>query len=453
MHKSNVYPFEYDNSENIRQAMSYLREVIQARCKLSTQTSADAQKLPSLTYVDDQSVFAHIIRSHQPQFHEYIFLLCAIAIECEPYLFEQELATLAKHPEPLLRFAEASNHHSAFFVPSVETAIYLVAGNDLTSRLRAMKSLLPTHWLFQNNLLQSINETQPVVQQQLRLHPQFYQALIQGHQHSDIHLPDNMPARLLETQKAWEDLVVNESTQARIEDLLSAILHGNTLRTQWKMQHKLMPGYRTLFYGPSGTGKTLAASLIGKHCNKPVYRVDLSMVVSKYIGETEKNLKKLFDIANDQAWILFFDEADALFGKRTAVKDAHDRFANQEVSYLLQRIEQYPGITILATNFKGNMDEAFVRRFNTIVAFHLPDEAQRRSIWQRNLPPNYLVADENALLDSVQKHALSGGSIVNAIEHACLKALTRGKDAKLSVDDCLAGVMLETEKLGKVFQA
>jgi len=136
-------------------------------------------------------------------------------------------------------------------------------------------------------------------------------------------------------------------------------------------EKKLKPGYRTLFYGPQGSGKKLTAVLIGKEFDKPVYKIDLSNLVSKYIGETEKNLRIIFDSAEGKEWILFFDEADALFGERTGVKDAHDRYSNQEVSYLLQRIEDYNGLVILATNMKNNIDEAFIRRFNLIIRFPL----------------------------------------------------------------------------------
>src|SRR5690606_11585436 len=129
----------------------------------------------------------------------------------------------------------------------------------------------------------------------------------------------------------------------------------------WDMRQLIKPGYRTLFYGPPGTGKTLTAMLLGKEFQRNVFRIDLSQVVSKYIGETEKNLEKIFQRAANKEWILFFDEADALFGKRTSVKDAHDRYANQEVSYLLQRVEDFPGLVILASNYKNNIDKAFVR--------------------------------------------------------------------------------------------
>ena len=135
------------------------------------------------------------------------------------------------------------------------------------------------------------------------------------------------------------------------------------------MKKVLKPGFKALFHGLPGTGKTLTAMLIGKKTGLDIYRVDLSQMVSKYIGETEKNLAKVFDKAEHKNWILFFDEGDALFGKRTNTKDAHDRYANQQVSYLLQRIEEYDGLVILATNLKNNIDDAFLRRFQSIIHF------------------------------------------------------------------------------------
>ena len=154
------------------------------------------------------------------------------------------------------------------------------------------------------------------------------------------------------------------------------VKYGERIRKEWGLESRIKPGYRALFYGPSGSGKTFTATLLGKEVGKDVFCVDLSMVVSKFIGETEKNLSHVFEVAENKDWILFFDEADALFGKRTNVKDSHDRYANQEVAYLLQRVENYRGLVILSTNFKSNIDEAFARRFQVMVPFrmahHLP---------------------------------------------------------------------------------
>lgn len=142
----------------------------------------------------------------------------------------------------------------------------------------------------------------------------------------------------------------------------SSTAHGNTAK-------KLGSGYKALFFGPPGTGKTIAAERMAKEIGADLYRIDLSMVVSKYIGETEKNISRIFDSAQNKNWVLFFDEADTLFGRRTDVKNSHDKYANQEIAYLLQRMEDYDGLMILATNLKSNIDKAFTRRFNLVVEF------------------------------------------------------------------------------------
>jgi SpoVK/Ycf46/Vps4 family AAA+-type ATPase len=173
-------------------------------------------------------------------------------------------------------------------------------------------------------------------------------------------------AKTVTTDKNWIDLKFSENILSKLDGVKSEF---SLFSKGDNKEKKLNRGYRALFFGPPGTGKTLAATLIGKETGREVLRVDLSMLISKYIGETEKNLELLFARAEDKNWILFFDEADALFGKRTNVRDAHDKYANQEVSYLLSRIESYEGLVILASNSKANIDEAFKRRFHMFVEF------------------------------------------------------------------------------------
>jgi SpoVK/Ycf46/Vps4 family AAA+-type ATPase len=185
-----------------------------------------------------------------------------------------------------------------------------------------------------------------------------------------IHLEDaglDLPAQRMTTSCDWEEVALERSVQRQIEDVASRIKEGHP------------SGFRALFSGPSGSGKTLAAALLGKATGLPVYRVDVAEVVSQWIGETEKNLAGLFARAQREGWILYFDEADALFGKRTETRNANDRAANQQVAYVLQRIEDFPGIVILATNLPSHLDEAFARRFQAIIHFPLPDAEPRRT--------------------------------------------------------------------------
>ncbi len=215
------------------------------------------------------------------------------------------------------------------------------------------------------------------------------------------------------------------------------------------MGKRIKPGYRALFYGPPGTGKTLASTLLGKYTQKSVFRIDLSMVISKYIGETEKNLSQLFDKAQNKDWILFFDEADSIFGKRTNVRDAHDKYANQEVSYLLQRIESYPGLTILASNFKTNIDEAFMRRFNSCIYFPLPKAEERFRLWQKAFPPHVTFTKEVDFKALAQKYELTGAHIINIVHYTCLSALNKGSNI-ITAKSIKEGIQKEFAKEGKL---
>jgi len=236
-----------------------------------------------------------------------------------------------------------------------------------------------------------------------------------------------------------------------LEDVLeikSWLAHGETLLYELGLAKKIKPGYRSLFHGPPGTGKTLTASLLGKSFERDVYRIDLSAVISKYIGETEKNLEKIFQKAELRDWILFFDEADALFGKRTKISSSHDRFANQEVSYLLQRVEDYPGVVILASNMRANLDDAFVRRFQSIIHFPMPDARERQQLWQSAFSEKTPLQENIDLKEISARYELSGGSIMNVVRYATLRALERGERV-ITNADLQEGIRKEFQKEGK----
>ncbi len=181
----------------------------------------------------------------------------------------------------------------------------------------------------------------------------------------------------IETNVTRADIVLTKEINNHYKNLKDWIDTNTSLRQGSFMDKGLKRGFRVLFYGPSGTGKTLTAAVLAKETNKEVYAIDLSKVISKYIGDTEKNLDRLFAKAEEKDWILFIDEADALFGKRTNVGDAHDRYANQEVSYLLQKIENYHGLVIVASKMKSNIEHAFTRRFNEIIKFPARKKKER----------------------------------------------------------------------------
>jgi len=243
--------------------------------------------------------------------------------------------------------------------------------------------------------------------------------------------------------------VLRSEVFEELETITGWVRHADTLMHGWGLEKVIKPGYRSLFYGPSGTGKTLTACLIGNTVGADVYRIDLSMVVSKYIGETEKNLANVFDQAQNKNWILFFDEADSLFGRRTDIHDAHDRYSNLEVNYLLQKLEEHDGPVILATNRRKNIDEAFLRRIHFIVEFPLPSEPLRQVIWQKKIPALVPKSDDLDVNLLAKQFEISGGDIKNAALQATFMAAEAG--TPLNMDHLLAALRREYLKMGKHF--
>ena len=234
-------------------------------------------------------------------------------------------------------------------------------------------------------------------------------------------------AQRIDAKATWDRLVLPLEQKELLRQITDQVSQRNLVYEDWGFREIMNRGLgiSALFAGESGTGKTMAAEVIANDLKLDLFRIDLSAVVNKYIGETEKNLRKLFDAAEDSGAILFFDEADALFGKRSEIKDSHDRYANIEINYLLQRMEGYRGLAILATNMKSALDKAFVRRLRFIVDFPFPDIAERKKIWRKVFPPETPV-DEGVDFQFLAKHPLTGGSIHNVALNAAFLAAQEG---------------------------
>lgn len=236
-------------------------------------------------------------------------------------------------------------------------------------------------------------------------------------------------ATLIRGEQRWEDLVLPSGTRRQLEEITAAIQNRHRVFESWGFgaRSPSAAGLKVLFAGVSGTGKTMTAGVIGHGLGLDVYRIDLSSVVSKYIGETEKNLGRIFRAAAKASAILFFDEADALFGKRSEVKDAHDRYANIEVAYLLQELEEHAGVVIMATNLRRNIDDAFARRMHYVVEFPLPDEEQRKQLWRKVFPLEAPVSPDVDFAFLARQFAISGGDIRNVALDAAFLAARDGQ--------------------------
>lgn len=252
-------------------------------------------------------------------------------------------------------------------------------------------------------------------------------------------------AARIEPRATWDDLVLPPAELSLLRLIAVRARRRSTVYDDWGFRAKAGQGLglSVLFVGESGTGKTLAAEVLASELRLDLYRIDLSAVVSKYIGDTEKNLRRLFDLAEDGGAILFFDEADALFGKRGEVKDSHDRYANIEVNYLLQRIEAYQGLAVLATNMKSALDPAFLRRLRSIVRFPFPGPAERRAIWSRAFPPG--VPRGELDWDRLARFDVTGGSIRNVALDAAFLAAEAGTPVTMAL--VLRAALAEFRKL------
>jgi SpoVK/Ycf46/Vps4 family AAA+-type ATPase len=257
-------------------------------------------------------------------------------------------------------------------------------------------------------------------------------------------------ARKIVPRYSWEDIVLPKDQMALLREIVDTVRGRPLVLGEWGVGAKLASsaGVTVLFAGPPGTGKTMAAEVIAGELGLDLFKIDLSTVVSKYIGETEKNLERIFEEAQASNAILFFDEADAIFGKRSEVKDAHDRYANLEISYLLQRMEIYDGVAILATNLRANLDEAFTRRLQFSVHFPFPEEVYRLRIWETLFPPGVPRDGDVDFGLLARRFRLAGGNIRNIIVSAAYLAAANGR--AVSMDHLLHGTRRELQKMGRL---
>jgi SpoVK/Ycf46/Vps4 family AAA+-type ATPase len=257
-------------------------------------------------------------------------------------------------------------------------------------------------------------------------------------------------AHKLDLRYVWNDIILPAEKLAVLYEVVATVRQRAKVLEEWGAGKKLASsaGVTILFAGPPGTGKTMAAEVMAGELKLDLYKIDLSNVVSKYIGETEKNLDRIFKEAANSNAILFFDEADAIFGKRSEVKDAHDRYANIEISYLLQRMEAYDGVTILATNLRANLDEAFTRRLHFAIDFPFPQVEDRLRIWQTIFPPKVPRARNVDFELLASRFELAGGNIRNIIFGAAHLAANDGK--KVTMSHLLQATKRELQKMGRL---
>ncbi|AZA63005.1 ATP-binding protein [Chryseobacterium indoltheticum] len=433
--------------EQIQKLFTHLEEVIKWRINNASEDFNTAA--PDLKTNDHEGFqLGNYISGKKLTHQEVIILLMALLPRLDPSLLKR---IFLEFPSSVLFDYCITNNNGRLFYPTIQTVQYILGGESITERLKALDYFDPNSVLIKEELIVlSGSSEHSSTNSQISVHQEAFNTIVFGVEVLPK-MSNDFPAELLRTRRSWDDLILPKITLNEIKSIEDWYNSSRILMEDWDMQKKLKPGFRVLFYGEPGTGKTLAASLLGKYTKRPVFRVDVSMLVSKYIGETEKHLAKLFDKAENKNWILFFDEADAIFGKRTNVRDAHDKYANQEVSYLLQRIETFSGLIILASNFKNNMDKAFTRRFHSCIKFNNPKYEERLRIWQQNLPAQLQLKDIN-LEQIAKRYELTGSNIMNVIQDVSLKTIaSQEPDYRVSLDVFLESIKKEYVKEDKIF--
>lgn len=441
-----------NNSRALELELAWYNDVLKARLvhHMQAHDSDEEFAMPIPPDLDeDQSAYADFVRHYNMTIAERLVLLTSLIPHVRPQIFDCFLMKNGDLDRGFTEFGGLKGRAHSGFLPTGETVLFLLAGDDLEMRFEVQQVFDGTHFFGQHNIVQIRGEVgdEPHLASQLVVSRSFLDYLTTGIVAAPL-FGQQFPAQKLQSRETWADLVLEPRALEQVLEIRAWLKHGHTVMNELDFGRRMKPGYRSLFYGPPGTGKSMTAGLIALDSGFDVYRIDLSMVISKYIGETEKNLARVFDYASHHNWILFFDEADALFGKRTATKDAHDRYANQETAYLLQRLEDYEGVAILATNQKDNIDDAFTRRFHTIIHFPMPSAADRKRIW-RSAFSGAVTIEDDALLDEVAaQHKVSGGAIMNAARYAALKSAERGENI-IRIAELEAGVTRELEKEGR----
>jgi hypothetical protein len=441
------------NAISLEAEIDWFTRVMETRLSLhfgqaSAQCDVRAHKPPELQ--KDDSEYARLVNECGMSFEERIVLILALIPHIRPQVLDSLLVNNKNIERGFTEFGGLKGKVHGGVLPTCETASFILNGNSLDGRFKLIRMLEDDHFFAENGIVAIEHQTsgEPLFSGVLKLSNEYLNRFTTG-EHLKPDYSMSFPAKRVTTRLTWNDLVLPHEVLEEVENNINAWLkHSKVIMEEWGLERTVKPGYRCLFYGPPGTGKTLTATLIGANAGLDVYRIDLSMVVSKYIGETEKNLANIFDQAKSKNWILFFDEADALFGKRTQTSSSNDRYANQEVSYLLQRVEDFPGVVILATNLKANIDDAFARRFQSSIYFPLPDAEQRLRLWQGYFKGKCLLKDSVDLEKLAEEYVLSGGAIANVVRYGAIRALHMGREA-ISYDDLVKGIGKELIKEGK----
>lgn len=438
-----------NSSENIACVSSELDWLV---CRIDNLLNKDSNVFLPLPPLKTGTAYEKLVTENQLTDTDRVMLNLAFASTFKPSILAP-FALLFKTPEKQSRFCGLVKEETARFYPTVRTAIFLLAGDDEELIDYYLCHFNSRHRLFTSNILltHSTKENNSFLEHELLFNEQFLPAILHGDA-PGLDGDAGFPARKSNRTHTMSDVILDEKTMTELKKLYR---FARNMKKLWALPEggKYRQNFIGIFSGDPGTGKSHTAEAIGNELNLPVYKVNFAQLVSKYIGETEKNLERVFDRFSGQPNILFFDEAESIFSKRIEVKDSHDKHANNEQSFLLQKIEEYNGIVILATNVQNlsqYFDKAFQRRIRQIVTFNFPEHPERVRLWQNALgvPFRY----EEGLVDRLAKnYQFSGGGIYNIISEGIIEALDRGTEV-ITFDLLETAMIDEFKKTGRKYE-
>jgi hypothetical protein len=415
------------NGQRLSEETRWLKDIIQARLKNGKVGFEELMESFPAPSVNGNNYFDLFVTAHELTTAERLLLILSIIPAYRPEVLDQFLKkegnTITPYREGL---GGEIDKKLGYFAPSVKTFFFLIAGDNEQDYTEQWYILTEENKLVRKQIIyfpEIGGGEERLLTSRLKVASEYFNHILFG-KAPYLEFSTDFPVKLLTTDQEWEDLIVEPHVIDQLEDFIDWYEQKPSINHR---DPSVKEGYLALFYGPPGTGKTMTAALLGRRCNLPVYRIDVSLIVSKWVGETGKNIKKLFEKVKQRECILFFDEADSLFGARTGVDDAQDKYANQEVATLLMEIEEYKGMCILATNLEKNIDRAFRRRLQSQILFERPNASLRRRLWEQYLP-NGFELHEHIDLDKVAKRMDVTGANIRNIYKMCAAKSSRRKD-------------------------
>lgn len=441
------------NAKTLEGELDWLSLVLHSRVRQYFQPGeASLQDFRPPELKPDESEYAALLFRLKATHEERLIILLALTPQLRPHLLDVFFTQNSSHPRSLSDFGGFHHTQHGGFTPTVETAIFLIAGTDLARRFEVMACFRDEHFFFRTHILPlevaMKGEAQP--RTPISVTDEFWQMITAGVASQSLNT--QTPSRRITTQQEWKDLIGDEKMMESLLDIRLWIEHGNTLLQGWGLGKLIRPGYPCFFYGPQGTGKKFAAALLGKTTGRDVCWVDLSQMLSLPPLESEKKIAGVFSQAASLEWIIFLDGADAWLDTSLSGPGSSTGIYSREFRQLMQQIEDFPGVVILASNLQNFYDETFTRRFQSIVQFYTPDADQRLALWKSFFSGKLKISPEVNLEQIAGEYILKPASMINVIRYCALAAIRRN-DEYATTADILSGIHRELMKEARPVEA